>query len=43
MEIYLKAWILLLERIETKTGWGKEELKFLLLRCLLDAGTVKEV
>ena len=38
MNIYLRAWKLLLERLERKTGWGKEELKILMLQCLLDAG-----
>jgi hypothetical protein len=38
MNIYLKAWKLLLERLEQKTGWGKEEIKKLMLKCLLDAG-----
>lgn len=36
--IYLVAWKLLLERLEQKTGWGKEEIKKLMLKCLLDAG-----
>ena len=36
--IYFKAWKLLLARIENKTGWGKEELKKLMLQCLIDAG-----
>jgi len=36
--IYLKAWKLLLKRLEAKTGWGKEEIKKLMLQCLLDAG-----
>ena len=27
MNIYLKAWKLLLERLEQKTGWGKEQVK----------------
>lgn len=36
--IYLVAWKLLLGRLERKTGWGKEEIKKLMLRCLLDAG-----
>ena len=36
--IYLVAWKLLLERLERKTGWGKEEIKKLMLQCLLDAG-----
>ena len=38
MSIYVKAWKLLLERLENKTGWGKEEIKRLMLQCLLDAG-----
>ena len=38
MEIYLKAWKLLLARLDSKTGWGKEEIKKLMLQCLLDAG-----
>jgi len=38
MSIYLEAWKLLLERLERKTGWGKEEVKRLMLQCLLDAG-----
>ena len=36
--LYLIAWKLLLERLEQKTGWGKEEIKKLMLKCLLDAG-----
>ena len=31
-----RAWALLLERIEQKTSWGKEELKVLMLRCIID-------
>jgi len=38
LNIYLRAWKLLLERLENKTGWGKEEIKKLMLQCLLDAG-----
>ena len=38
VNIYLKAWKLLLQRLESKTGWGKEEIKKLMLQCLLDAG-----
>jgi len=38
MNIYLKAWKLFLERLEQKTGLGKEEIKKLMLQCLLDAG-----
>ncbi len=40
--IYLKAWKLLLQKLETKTGWGKEEIKKLMLQCLLDAGEIDE-
>lgn len=36
--IYLIAWKLMLVRLESKTGWGKEEIKKLMLQCLLDAG-----
>lgn len=36
--IYQKAWKLLLERIERKTGWGKNELKQMMIECLIDAG-----
>jgi len=38
MNIYQKAWKLLLERLERKTGWGKLELKQLMIECLIDAG-----
>lgn len=41
MNIYLKAWKLLLERIQVKTGWGKIELQKLMLQCILDAGEDK--
>jgi len=37
VNIYLKAWRLLLQRLEQKTGWGKEEIKKLMLQCLMDA------
>ena len=40
--VYIRAWKLLLERIEGKTSWGKTELKELMLLCLLDAGIGKE-
>ncbi len=40
--IYLKAWKLLMVKLEQKTSWGKEELKKLMLQCLLDAGTETE-
>jgi len=38
MSVYVRAWKLLLQRLEEKTSWGKEELKRLMLQCLLDAG-----
>jgi len=38
MNIYQKAWKLLLGRLDDKTGWGKEEVKNLMLKCLIDAG-----
>lgn len=38
MNIYQKAWELMLARIEKKTGWGKLELKQLMIECLIDAG-----
>jgi len=41
MNIYQKAWELLLQRIEAKTSWGKIELQKLMLQCLIEAG--KEV
>lgn len=36
--MYHKAIQLLLDRIESKTSWGKVELKELILKCLVDAG-----
>jgi len=36
--LYQKAWELLLDRIQAKTGWGNVELQKLMLRCLIDAG-----
>lgn len=38
MNIYLKAWKILMLKLETKTSWGKEEIKKLMLSCLLEAG-----
>lgn len=38
MNVYQKAWELLLRRVEDKTGWGKVELKNLMLLCLIEAG-----
>lgn len=37
-ELYQKAWSLLLDRIQEKTGWGSVELQKLMLRCLVVAG-----
>jgi hypothetical protein len=37
-DVYQKAWELLLEKLESKTGWGKQELKNLMLQCLIEAG-----
>ncbi len=34
--MYQKAWRLLLERIEGQTGWGKEQLRKLMFKCLMD-------
>lgn len=42
MGVYQRAWKLLLERIEQKTGWGKEQLKNLMLQCMIDAGEEPE-
>ena len=41
MNVFVRAWKLLLLRLEQKTGWGKEELKVLMLQCLLDAGQIE--
>jgi hypothetical protein len=38
MNVYQRAWELMLQRIEQKTGWGKEQLKNLMLQCFIDAG-----
>jgi len=35
-DVYRKAWELLLSKIENKTGWGKNELKQLMLECLIN-------
>jgi RecB family exonuclease len=42
-DIYLTAWQLVRERIEGKTSWGKNELKHLLLSCLVEAGSLSGV
>lgn len=36
MDVYQKAWQRLLREIENKTGWGKVELKNLMLDCLVN-------
>jgi len=36
--IYLVAWEILYKRLEEKTGWGREEIKKLMLECLIQAG-----
>ena len=38
MNVFLKAWELLLERIKAKTSWGNVELQKLMLQCFIDAG-----
>jgi hypothetical protein len=40
--VYQKAWELLLKRIEEKTSWGKEQLKQVVLECLIQAGRKEE-
>lgn len=40
--LYLRAWKLLRQRIDRKTSWGKEEIKKLMLDCLIDAGEQAE-
>lgn len=36
MDVYQKAWIRLTKEIETKTGWGKQMLKDLMIECLIN-------
>lgn len=38
MNVYQQAWKLLLARIEEKTSWGRNDLKNLMLECLVRAG-----
>jgi hypothetical protein len=38
MNIYQRAWELVLARLDEKTGWGRTELKQLMLECLVEAG-----
>jgi hypothetical protein len=40
--VYQKAWELLLKRIEEKTSWGNEQLKQVMLECLIQAGSKEE-
>ena len=42
MDIYQTAWSLLRKRIEKKTGWGKEQLKHLMLECLEEATAIQK-
>lgn len=42
MDIYTKAWAALLIKLEAKTSWGRNELKQLMLECLVEAGTKNE-
>jgi hypothetical protein len=37
-KLYQKALELLLKKIESKTSWGKVEIKNLILECILEAG-----
>lgn len=37
-DIYRKAFALFLNRLDGKTGWGKHQVRQLLLDCLLEAG-----
>ena len=36
LNVYCTAWKLLLIKIEVKTSWGKNELKQLMLECLVN-------
>jgi len=38
IDIYQKAFVLFLKRLEQKTTWGKQEVKNLLLECLVEVG-----
>ena len=37
MGVYERAWQKLLDAIEQKTGWGRQELKNLMLKLLVEA------
>ena len=41
MDVYQRAWASLLQRIETKTSWGRNELKDTMLGALMDAADDK--
>lgn len=34
-DLYHRAWLALLRRIEAKTTWGRNELKELMLACIV--------
>lgn len=36
-DVYKVAWSLFKERLEIKTGWGRNELKALMAECLEEA------
>ena len=38
MNIYQRAWELVLAILDEKTSWGRTELKQLMLKCLVEAG-----
>lgn len=38
MDVYQRAWASLLQRIEAKTSWGRNELKQQMLEALVEAG-----
>lgn len=37
-DVFARAWAMLIERIDAKTSWGKNELSHLMLKCIIDAG-----
>jgi hypothetical protein len=39
---YQKAWELLLKRTEERPSWGGEQLKQVMLECLIQAGSKEE-
>jgi len=42
-DMYQKAWKRLLVEIEVKTGWGRVQLKELMLDCLIDPDIREDV